>query len=164
MVIYFVVEIKKKSILCVVDEMKIVIYECLVYFFLFFCNYRILGLLFIFKYLSYGKILIINIYIFRLNILNVNRNSGYISFVMEIVYLFMLLLLGLIENLIFLGYMYMWIWYLFDFILIGFFKDDEIEFFVVRRWNLFDLIMYVWSIVILDFFVRLGGINKCGRR
>lgn len=114
--------------------------------------------------MSYGKILIINIYIFRLNILNVNRNSGYISFVMEIVYLFMLLLLGLIENLIFLGYMYMWIWYLFDFILIGFFKDDEIEFFVVRRWNLFDLIMYVWSIVILDFFVGLGGINKCGRR
>lgn len=163
MVIYFVVEIKKKSIY-VVDEIKIVIYECLVYFFLFFCNYRILGLLFIFKYLSYGKILIINIYIFRLNILNVNRNSGYISFVMEIVYLFMLLLLGLIENLIFLGYMYMWIWYLFDFILIGFFKDDEIEFFVVRRWNLFDLIMYVWNIVILDFFVRLGGINKCGRR
>lgn len=133
-------------------------------FFLFFYNYRILGWLFIFKYLSYGKILIINIYIFRLNILNVNRNSGYISFVMEIVYLFMLLLLGLIENLIFLGYMYIWIWYLFDFILIGFFKDDEIEFFVVRRWNLFDLIMYVWSIVILDFFVRLGGINKCGRR
>lgn len=163
MVIYFVVEIKKKSIY-VVDEMEIVIYECLVYFFLFFCNYRILGWLFIFKYLSYGKILIINIYIFRLNILNVNRNSGYISFVMEIVYLFMLLLLGLIENLIFLGYMYIWIWYLFDFILIGFFKDDEIEFFVVRRWNLFDLIMYVWSIEILDFFVRLGGINKCGRR
>lgn len=163
MVIYFVVEIKKKSIY-VVDEIKIVIYECLVYFFLFFYNYRILGWLFIFKYLSYGKILIINIYIFRLNILNVNRNSGYISFVMEIVYLFMLLLLGLIENLIFLGYMYIWIWYLFDFILIGFFKDDEIEFFVVRRWNLFDLIMYVWSIVILDFFVRLGGINKCGRR
>lgn len=133
-------------------------------FFLFFCNYRILGLLFIFKYLSYEKILIINIYIFRLNILNVNRNSGYISFVMEIVYLFMLLSLGLIENLIFLGYTYTRIWYLFDFILIGFFKDDEIEFFVVRRRNLFDLIMYVWSIAILDFFVRLGGINKCGRR
>lgn len=133
-------------------------------FFLFFYNYRILGWLFIFKYLSYGKILIINIYIFRLNILNVNRNSGYISFVMEIVYLFMLLSLGLIENLIFLGYTYIRIWYLFDFILIGFFKDDEIEFFVVRRRNLFDLIMYVWSIAILDFFVRLGGINKCGRR
>lgn len=121
-------------------------------FFLFFYNYRILGWLFIFKYLSYGKILIINIYIFRLNILNVNRNSGYISFVMEIVYLFMLLSLGLIENLIFLGYTYTRIWYLFDFILIGFFKDDEIEFFVVRRRNLFDLIMYVWSIAILDFF------------
>lgn len=133
-------------------------------FFLFFYNYRILGWLFIFKYLSYGKILIINIYIFRLNILNVNRNSGYISFVMEIVYLFMLLSLGLIENLIFLGYTYIRIWYLFDFILIGFFKDDEIEFFVVRRRNLFDLIMYVWSIAILDFFVRLGGINKCDRR
>lgn len=35
MVTYLVVEIKKKSILCAVDEMKIVIYECLAHFFFY---------------------------------------------------------------------------------------------------------------------------------
>lgn len=105
-----------------------------------------------------------NTHTFRLNTPNVNRNSGHTSFVMEIVYLSMSLSLGSTENLTLLGHTYTRTWHPLDLTLTGFFKDDEIEFFVARRRNLPDLIMYVWSTAILDFSVRSGGINKCGRR
>lgn len=164
MVTYLVVEIKKKSILCAVDEMKIVIYECLAHFFLLLYNYRTLGWLFISKYLSHGKTSTTNTHTFRLNTPNVNRNSGHTSFVMEIVYLSMSLSLGSTENLTLLGHTYTRTWHPLDLTLTGFFKDDEIEFFVARRRNLPDLIMYVWNTAILDFSVRSGGINKCDRR
>lgn len=114
MVTYLVVEIKKKSILCAVDEMKIVIYECLAHFFLLLYNYRTLGWLFISKYLSHGKTSTTNTHTFRLNTPNVNRNSGHTSFVMEIVYLSMSLSLGSTENLTLLGHTYTRTWHPLD--------------------------------------------------
>lgn len=121
MVTYLVVEIKKKSIYAV-DEMEIVIYECLAHFFLLLCNYRTLGWLFISKYLSHGKTSTTNTHTFRLNTPNVNRNSGHTSFVMEIVYLSMSLSLGSTENLTLLGHTYTRTWHLLDLTLTGFFR------------------------------------------
>lgn len=167
MVTYLVVEIKKKSILHLyVQLMKWKLWFTSVWltFFLLLYNYRTLGWLFISKYLSHGKTSTTNTHTFRLNTPNVNRNSGHTSFVMEIVYLSMSLSLGSTENLTLLGHTYTRTWHPLDLTLTGFFKDDEIEFFVARRRNLPDLIMYVWSTAILDFSVRSGGINKCDRR